>query len=345
MRRFAPLIIAGIVLAAAPITGPDIPARVVEYVKPPEPPQATLVAVGDIMLSRTVGKRMRQYGIDYPFASTTSLIADADIAFGNLETPIILGPEVQPFEMVFRADPEAARALKDTGFDILSLANNHTPNLGPEGILETLRYLDTEGIMHVGAGKDDIEAGQPMFIIANGIVFAFLAYNDSDVVPALWEAASGNPGTALMRVENMIKAVKGANNFADIVIVSMHSGTEYEPLPNERQIRFAHAAIDAGAEMVVGHHPHVVQSIEIYKGKYIFYSLGNFVFDQMWSRETREGLAFAATFTKDGLKGVKYRPVLIEDYAQPRLLEGEEAAKIVEKATHYLPVDSSTTAP
>ncbi len=344
MRRFAPLIIAGLVLAAAPITGPDIPARVVEYVKPGEPPEATLVAVGDIMLSRTVGKRMRQYGAGYPFANTTSLIQAANIAFGNLETPITPGPEVQPFEMVFRADTEAAGALKDAGFDILSLANNHIPNLGPDGVLDTLHYLDGAGIMYVGAGKDAVEAGQPMFIIANGIVFAFLAYNDSDIVPLSYEAGAG-AGTALMRSDAMVKAVKGAKNFADIVIVSMHSGTEYEPLPNERQTRFAHAAIDAGAEMVIGHHPHVIQPAELYKGKHIFYSLGNFVFDQMWSRETREGLAIAATFTRDGLVDIAYHPVLIEDYAQPRLLEGEEAAKIVEKATQGLPVDSSVTAP
>ncbi|OGG73079.1 hypothetical protein A3A38_04260 [Candidatus Kaiserbacteria bacterium RIFCSPLOWO2_01_FULL_53_17] len=340
MRRLAPLIIAGIVLAVAPITGPDIPVRVLEYVKPPAPAEATLVAVGDIMLSRIVAKRMRHYGADYPFASTADFIRNADIAFGNLESPIAPGPEVQPFEMTFRADPEAADALKDAGFDILSLANNHIPNLGPEGILETLHYLDAEGIMHVGAGKDAVEAGQPMFIIANGIIFGFLAYNDSDVVPLSYEAGDDRAGTALMRIDKMIQAVKGAQNFADIVIVSMHSGTEYAPFPNKRQVTFARAAIDAGTELVLGHHPHVIQPVEVYNGKYIFYSLGNFIFDQMWSDEVREGLAVRATFTKDGLKEVSYHPVLIEDYAQPRLLEGGEARKIIEKVTQGLPVDS-----
>ena len=127
-----------------------------------------------------------------------------------------------------------------------------------------------------------------------------------------------------MHIERMQRAIQEANSIADIIIVSMHAGDEYEPLPNDSQMAFAHAAIDAGAEMVIGHHPHVVQTMEIYKGKYIFYSLGNFIFDQMWSRETREGLLIKAAFTKEGVKNVTFHPVLIEDYAQPRFMEDRE---------------------
>lgn len=329
MRRLAPFLIAGLVLGIAPITGPDIPARVMEYVKPEPPPEVSLVAVGDMMLSRAVAKKMRQHGYDYPFASTTDFIRSADIAFGNLETAITPGPEVLPFEMSFRADPESAAALRDAGFDVLSLANNHTPNFGEEGLLDTLRYLDEVGIVHVGAGKDAVEAGQPMFMSVNGIRFAFLAYNDRDVVPASYEAGEG-AGTAFMRIPAMVAAVEGAKHFADIVVVSMHSGDEYEIFPNESQTAFAHAAIDAGAEIVLGHHAHVVQTSEMYNGKYIFYGLGNFVFDQMWSQETREGLALKVIFTREGVKTVSYHPVLIEDYAQPRFVDDPmEAARII----------------
>ena len=324
MNRIAPILIFAVVFAVAPITAPDIPARVIDYVKP-EPHEVTLVAVGDMMLSRTVAKRMRQYGADYPFASTSAFIRDADIAFGNLETSITPGTEVQPFEMSFRADIESAVALKDAGFDVLSLANNHTPNFGREGLADTLRYLDEQGIAHAGAGMDSAEAGKPAFITVHGIRFAFLAYNDHDVVPTSYEARLDHAGTALMDIEAMTNAVHAAQQYADIIIVSMHAGNEYEPTPNDSQIAFAHAAIDAGAEMVIGHHPHVVQTAEVYRGKYIFYSLGNFIFDQMWSQETREGLVLKATFTKEGLSSLSYHPVSIEDYAQPRFLEPKEA--------------------
>lgn len=336
MNRIAPVLIFAFVFAIAPVTAPDIPARNIEYVKP-EPQEATLVAVGDMMLSRTVAKRMRQYGAGYPFASTTVFLRDADIAFGNLETSITPGPEVQPFEMSFRADPEAALALKSAGFDVLSLANNHTPNFGREGLADTLRYLNKQGIAHVGAGIDGVEAAKPAFITVKEITFAFLAYNDHDVVPASYEAGLDHAGTALMDIEAMTNAVYAAQQYADIVIVSMHSGNEYEPAPNDSQTAFAHAAIDAGAEMIIGHHPHVVQTAEVYRGKYIFYSIGNFIFDQMWSQETREGLVLKATFTKTGLSSLSYHPVLIEDYAQPRFLEPEEALGVIERLGAAIP--------
>lgn len=331
MRRYVPFILAGLVLGVAPIAGPELPVRVMEYVKPEPPPEVTMIAVGDIMLSRAVAKRMRQYGYDYPFANTTEFLRSADITFGNLETSITPGPEVQPFEMSFRADPESAVALRDAGFDVLSLANNHTPNFGEIGLQDTMSYLDDAGIVHVGAGTD-IQAHQPKFVTVNGIRFAFLAYNDNDVVPASYEAGETRLGTAFMDIARMQRAVLEAKHFADIVIVSMHSGTEYELFPNDSQTAFARAAVDAGAEIVIGHHPHVVQTKEEYKGKYIFYSLGNFVFDQMWSQETRDGLALKIVFTQEGVSAITYHPTEIHDYAQPRLLEpGEHAEGIVQR--------------
>jgi poly-gamma-glutamate capsule biosynthesis protein CapA/YwtB (metallophosphatase superfamily) len=331
MRRFAPFLIVGLILGIAPITGPELPVRIVEYVKPEPPPEVSMIAVGDMMLSRAVAKRMRLHGYDYPFASTSEFLRSADITFGNLETSITPGPEVESFEMSFRADPESAAALRDAGFDVLSLANNHTPNFGETGLQDTMRYLDDVGIVHVGAGLDT-QAHQPRFMTEKGIRFAFLAYNDRDVVPASYEASDSRFGTAFMQIERMQAAVRAAKGSADIVIVSMHSGTEYELFPNDSQTAFARAAIDAGAEIVIGHHPHVVQTREMYNGKYIFYSLGNFVFDQMWSQDTRDGLALKIVFTKEGISGISYHATEIHDYAQPRLLEsGEHADRIIER--------------
>lgn len=328
MRRFAPFIIAGLMLGVAPVTGPEVPARVFEYVKPQPPVEVTLVAVGDIMLSRAVAQKMHRHGTDYPFASTTAIVSGADIAFGNLEGPITPGPEVLPFEMRFRADAHVASALKRAGFDILSLANNHMLDFGAAGIADTRDSLDTEGIAYAGAGANASDAGSPAFVTARGITFSFLAYSYTG------GAGAASAGTAPLNIGSMVEAVRHAKLLADIVIVSMHAGVEYEPFPEESQIAFARAAIDAGAEMVIGHHPHVVQTLELYKGKYIFYSLGNFVFDQMWSQETREGLLVQATFRKEGVQNVTFHPVLIEDYAQPRPIVGEtEIERVLNRLT------------
>lgn len=323
MRRFAPFIIAGIVLGMAPITGPDLPARILEYVKPKPPAEVTFVAVGDIMLSRAVAQKMRVHGVDYPFASTTDFLRSADIAFGNLEGPITPGPEILPFEMRFRADANVAAALKRAGFDVLSLANNHMLDFGSEGIENTQDFLDTEQIAYAGAGANAADASKPVFVTVDGITFAFLAYSYSG------GAGAYSAGTMPLNLDGMVDAVRQAKSFADIIIVSMHAGEEYEPQPNESQVVFARAAIDAGAEMVIGHHPHVVQTMEVYRGKYIFYSLGNFIFDQMWSRETREGMVVKAYIRKEGVHSVTFHPILIENYAKPHFIDTEAEAEQV----------------
>jgi poly-gamma-glutamate synthesis protein (capsule biosynthesis protein) len=134
-----------------------------------------------------------------------------------------------------------------------------------------------------------------------------------------------------MRVEKMTKAVEEAKQRADFVIVSMHAGTEYADKPDDSQVNFAHAAIDAGADLVIGHHPHVVQTMEKYKEKYIFYSLGNFVFDQMWFQETTEGLTIKAYFTKSGIGKISLSPITMENFAQPKITTYGDAEKILQR--------------
>ncbi len=292
--------------------------------------RVTLIAVGDIMLSRVVGRKIRQKrDVNYPFLSTRDVLKTGNVVFGNLETPITAGREIRDNELTFRADPGVELGLRDAGFTVLSLANNHVPNFGAKGINDTVKYLDNVGIKHAGAGATLSEALQPANVEANGLKFAWLAFNDTDVAPASYGATEKRAGTALMDSQRMIAAVKAARQSADFVIVSMHSGVEYAGAPNRRQQDFAHAAIEAGAELVIGHHPHVVQPVEVYKGKYILYSLGNFVFDQMWSRQTRQGMVAVMTINRDGVQSIDYKPVLIEDYSQPRWLEGDEAEVVL----------------
>ncbi|KKR31061.1 MAG: Capsule synthesis protein, CapA [Candidatus Falkowbacteria bacterium GW2011_GWF2_39_8] len=186
-------------------------------------------------------------------------------------------------------------------------------------------------IKYTGAEENEQKTNQPVIIEEKGLKIAFLAFNDRDVVPSSYGAGINRAGTALMDVGKMTDAVKKARLQADLVIVSMHSGNEYTEIINSSQSVFAHAAIDAGAELVIGHHPHVVQRIEKYQGKYIFYSLGNFVFDQMWSEDTRQGIAVKIYLGKEGMKKAEITPIIIENYSQPNILSGDKANKVLKR--------------
>jgi len=294
--------------------------------------EVSLFAVGDISYSRGVERIVKkQNDINYPFLKIRDYLKSADLVFGNLETSITQGPEISDFEMIFRSNPGTEQALKQAGFSILSLANNHTPNFEEKGLKDTFNFLKNAGIKYVGAGQNEQEAYRPVYIEYKGIKFAFLAYNDSDVVPVYYEASTNRAGTAFMRIDKMIEAIKDAKQKADFAIISMHAGIEYARKPNNSQINFAHAAIDAGADLVIGHHPHVVQTLEKYKGKYIFYSLGNFVFDQPQSEETKEGLAIKIYFAKNGINKISLLPVVMENLAQPEMANKSRADKILQR--------------
>ena len=293
--------------------------------------EVSLIAVGDISYSRGVERIVKkQNDINYPFLKIGDYLKNADLVFGNLETPITEGREINDFEMIFRSNPLTEKALKLNNFSILSLANNHTPNFGEKGLKDTFFYLGKEGIKYVGAGENEKTAYQPVYIEKKGIKFAFLAYNDFDVVPLSYKATENYAGTAFMETEKMIEAVKKAKQKSDFVIVSMHSGNEYVNKPNSSQVNFAHSAIDAGADLVIGHHPHVVQILEKHKDKYIFYSLGNFIFDQQAS-ETRKGLMIKVYFTKDEITKISLLPIIMKNLAQPEIADINEAKKILQR--------------
>ncbi len=293
-------------------------------------PETTLVAAGDIMLSRTVAAKMSAAGsYDLPFLKTADWLRSGQAAFGNLETAVTPGRAVLPGEMMFRADTATAAALKRAGFTVLSLANNHTPNFGQSGLRDTFKYLSDAGLLLAGAGKDEAAARAPALFQAGGRRFAVLAYNDSDVVPASYAASADRAGTAFMDIDRLRADLAAVRPTADVVIVSMHSGSEYTPRPNARQTAFAHAAIDAGADLVIGHHPHVVQTAEIYGGKPILYSLGNFVFDQDWSRETRDGLGARIVFDGNEVGRIELLPLTIENSCQPTPAAGDDSRRIL----------------
>jgi poly-gamma-glutamate synthesis protein (capsule biosynthesis protein) len=260
----------------------------------PDSRPVTLLFTGDIMLSRSVGDTMKaKNDWTWPFARIASVTAAADITFGNLETTISTGGAKNGCTYCFRADPKSVAGLLLAGFDVLSVANNHMWDYGPQAFTDTLSYLAVNDISAVGGGRNADEAGAPVVRTVRGTRVAYLAF--TDILPASATALPDRAGINTWNEQRMREQVAQARTMADVVVVSFHTGTEYELIHNAMQERIYHAIIDAGADLVIGTHPHVVQDIEQYNGKWIAYSLGNFVFDQNWSDATRLGMMLSVT--------------------------------------------------
>lgn len=299
---------------------------------PPLPPPlspVTLLFTGDVMPSRYVAVKMATYGYDYPLSGMKDILSNADLTIINLESPVLHGAPVPNGSMVFRTDPEFLPALKRAGVDIVVLANNHSANLGEGALIETLRHLDDTDMTHLGAGTSS-DAYAPIVRTVRGLRIAFVAQNDTDVVSSLTCASPDHVGTACYDLSRASSSIIAARQNADIVVFLMHSGTEYEHTANDRQRALAHAAIDAGADLVIGHHPHVVQAAEIYKGKRIYYSLGNFIFDQNWSLDTRLGLVVGVTIDPVAkmITDHTHTVIRIDDYSRPIPASGDDDVEI-----------------
>jgi poly-gamma-glutamate synthesis protein (capsule biosynthesis protein) len=264
-----------------------LPRRTGRSARLPEQPSNRLLFAGDIMLSRYVGRLAREKkDPTWPVHEVAPLFSSADIAFANLESPFSDHGKHVEKGMVFRAEPEMAAALNLAGIDILSTANNHARDCGSHGIEYTLDLLSKNGIHAVGTGSSRDAAHQGEILARNNVGFGFLAYT--------FDQSNGNHSdrddrVAMMNADEMTADVKRLLARCDVVIVSMHAGTEYSAHPNAYQQHFARAAVDAGASLVIGHHPHVTQPVEVYKNGIIFYSLGNLVFDQFQRKDTQRG--------------------------------------------------------
>jgi poly-gamma-glutamate synthesis protein (capsule biosynthesis protein) len=243
------------------------------------------------------------------------VLASADITFVNLEAPF--SDRGRPVEkgMVFKAEPEMIQALKLSGVDVVSTANNHARDCNGYGVEFTLDWLARHGIAAVGSGKSAEEAHGGAVLVRNGIRFGFLGYT--------FDQANGihpdfDDRVASLDRTQMQRDVAGMLTRADVVIVSMHAGYEYASKPNWQQIDFAHAAVEAGASVVVGHHPHVEQGWERWGSGVIFYSLGNLVFDQFQREDTQRGALAEVVFSGTQLARAGILPVDIVRTA-PRL--------------------------
>jgi len=288
--------------------------------------EITLMLVGDIMLDRGVEYMVEKYDdgdFKFPFLKIADELKKADILFGNLEGPISdKGTKVGSIYS-FRNDPKAIEGLSYAGFDVISLANNHAFDYGREALEDTFLRLKTAGIDYVGAGFNEGEAyggSTPVIKEIEGTKIGFLAY--TNLGPETWKATERNSGIAWINendFEKIKKDIENAKSQADILIVSLHSGEEYLSEPTQFQIEFSKAAIDAGANIVIGHHPHVIQRNEKYKDGWIFYSLGNFVFDQAFSEKTMQGQIVEVLIENGKIKEVIPKEVKINNYFQPEV--------------------------
>jgi poly-gamma-glutamate capsule biosynthesis protein CapA/YwtB (metallophosphatase superfamily) len=282
-------------------------ARLLPPPKAPEPRETHLMFGGDVMLARAVADIARHKN-DWtsPMRDVADLFSKADIAFVNLESPFWDKKPIGNSELIFRADPDAIAALRFAGIDVVSTANNHARDCYDQGVGFTLDWLKENGIAVAGSGENAAAAHAGSVIERNGWRFGFLGYT--------FDQSNGNhpdvdPRIAMLDADQMRRDVAAMKPKADVVIVSMHAGAEYWTHTHPIQTAFAHAAIEAGAKVVVGHHPHVVQPVERYRDGLICYSLGNLVFDQQ-RKETKEGLVAEVVFL--GIEPLRFRLIPID---------------------------------
>lgn len=283
-----------------------------------EPPEEVSIAfVGDVMLGRSIGERIIA-GED-PFAGVAAQLAEADLVVGTLETTVGEGGQAEDKSFTFQAPPESVNSLVSSGFDLVSLANNHSYDYGADGLTETIQLLDDGELAHVGAGANAAAARTPVVLDVGGVEVAFLSYVD---VPddwtgyrnRDWAATDSSPGVAWADPEVIADDVAAASEDADHVVVLVHAGVEGSQQPSEVQYAAADAALEAGATAVIGGHPHVLQGYRHQDGRLTAWSLGNFVFDGFGDDPVASQSAILTlTLDHEELTDVAWAPVAIVD--------------------------------
>jgi poly-gamma-glutamate synthesis protein (capsule biosynthesis protein) len=291
--------------------------------------KVTFCAAGDVLLDRGCGAKIRQHGFDYLFEPVRDFVRSRDLALSNLEGPLSAKKRTSVENMRFCADSAYVEVLKRSGFDIFCLANNHILDYGRQALLETRSILEINDLVPLGAGKNKSEAVSARIVRKNGCTFAFLAFA---AVPYFGAGLNADlPCPAIADSATVRADVEKCRSTADYVIVTFHWGVEYAARPAKEQVQLAHLCIDSGADLVIGHHPHVIQSIEKYRGKFILYSLGNFVFDQH-KPEQRESILFACTFREGKVESPHIVPVIIPDLMyRPELAGCADSIRITDR--------------
>lgn len=261
--------------------------------------EVSVILVGDIMLGRTVASTsLAKQDWNYPFLKVAEYLNSSDLVFGNLENPIVSQCPISSAGTVFCALPDALAGLLYAGVDVVSLANNHIGDQGLRGTIETEKHLSEQGIDYTGRGELLVKE-------VGNTKFGFLGFN----------LFNNNLS------QEDLDLIHDSDKMVDVLIVGVHWGVEYTPEPTEIQRVWAAQMVAEGADVIAGHHPHWVQSIDYIDGSPVYYSLGNFVFDQMWSEPTRRGMVVRLTFKNGKLLKEMKREIYMDNWAQPEFLE------------------------
>jgi poly-gamma-glutamate capsule biosynthesis protein CapA/YwtB (metallophosphatase superfamily) len=300
------------------------------------PRPLTVAASGDVLGDRGVGLFIDKQGAAPLFANVRSLFEEASVAFVNLEGPISdKGSAASWKEYTFRDRPALAEGLVSGGIDVVSLANNHANDYGSQALLDTFARLNEAGVHYAGTGENAAAAAAPSLLITPAGMVAVLAF--TDIIPGGFAAGTDSPGVNATTPDRkaMIAAVTKAAKQAKFVIVSFHWGEEYKGQPNATQRELAHAVIDAGADLVLGHHPHVLQGFELYKDRLIAYSLGDFVWDH-YSQETGETVILKVAIPGRGGPTFELVPIYLDEVTGvPSPVTGDHAASILKRVAGY----------
>ncbi len=324
---------------------PTATATLVPTPTPTEVPITTLLFTGVIVPARCVQAAIDERSdVDYLYDEPRALIQSADLAIGTLNAAISdYAPRTgcRP-TFVLVGGSENADALARAGFDVMSVATNHIKNCGltncgNRAFFETMDNLHRVGILPVGAGNNIAEAEQPVVVEVNGIRFGFVSLGQ---IEPLAFAGGETPGIAILTAESLSRAVLAAREVADVVIAMPHWGPEDVPNPNYLQLGLAPVAVEAGADLVVGNHTHVVQAVEVIDGVPVFYGLGNFVFDQTWSRDHMQSVILLVRFQGTVLLNYELIPMIVAGDGTVTFADAEEASEIlgrIEAASQRLP--------
>jgi poly-gamma-glutamate capsule biosynthesis protein CapA/YwtB (metallophosphatase superfamily) len=301
---------------------------------PAEPPPARVVSGGDVMTDRLVKGYIETYGADAVLHDIAPQLKKGDAAWVNLESPLsTVGSPTPGKDYTFEGPPSMAKALAAAGVDLVTMGNNHSVDYGQAALVDSIKRLEKAGVQVVGAGRNDEDAWTPAIVDApGGATIGFLAWTD-----VLWPGyrATSKPGVAEGRtdVPRMKAAIRALAKKVDYVVVGFHWGLEYENYPWAAQTSEAHAAIDAGADLVIGHHPHVLQGFETYRGRLIAYSLGDLVFDH-YSIATGQTVLVDAVLTPHGVKATQM-PVYVSSSGIPAVQRGGDATTILSLVRQY----------
>jgi poly-gamma-glutamate capsule biosynthesis protein CapA/YwtB (metallophosphatase superfamily) len=291
------------------------------------PEEARLLFGGDVMLDWGIKDTIEKYGPEYSLKYLKNFLSAFNYRFCNLESPITADGEIHPEKKyVFRGNPEHIELLKYAGINGIGLANNHALDMGKTGLINTIEILKSNNINTTGAGADMEEARMPATVIINNIKIAILAY--AGIAYENSFAGKGTPGIAPARPDFIAADIKKLRPDFDFILISIHWANEYSEYPTEKEIKLGHHIIDSGADAVIGHHPHIFQGIEIYKGKPVFYSLGNFIFGSV-NEDAGENILVELSLEKKKIRSFAVFPINgngnSETHFQYKLLEGEHA--------------------